>query len=183
MFSTNISGMKFCENDGDEYRGTALLPHICNVSDVRRHEGDLSRVSHEDVVFLACWRSWWRLPHNATKRLSAVPSSMGSTYSVRSRWRRIAPVPSAAIGWQLNAARRSSAPSNRYGSGAAFHQEMNTSRGLELLSHDFCYSNRAYSYKQHINPQMHQMKHICVLLGLRPPWGFTNRRQIILSDP
>jgi hypothetical protein len=58
---------------------------------------------------------------------------------------------------------------NRYGSGAAFHQEMNTSRSLELMSRDFCYSNCAYSYNQHINPQMHKMEHICVLLALFSP--------------
>lgn len=86
-----------------------LLPHICNVPDVRTHECDLIRVSHEDIVILACWRLWWRVPHNATKRPSAVPWSMGSMYSVRSRWRRISPVPSAATDWQLTAARRSSA--------------------------------------------------------------------------
>jgi len=89
MFSTNILGTKFAKMTVSvrtmSIRGTALLPHICNVTDVRRHEVDLSWVSHEDVVFLACWRSWWRLPHNATKRPSAVLSSMGSTCSARSR--------------------------------------------------------------------------------------------------
>jgi hypothetical protein len=58
---------------------------------------------------------------------------------------------------------------NRYGSGAGFHQEMNTSKGLELLSRDFYYSNRAYSYNQHINPQMHQMKtNLCFIWSFFP---------------
>jgi len=49
---------------------------------------------------------------------------------------------------------------NRYGSGAD-----DTNLVLELLYRDFCYSYRAYIYNQHINSQMYQMKHICVLLG------------------
>lgn len=96
----------------DDCRGKALLPHICNISDFRRHEGDISRVSHEDV-FLAFWLSSWRQPHNATKRPSVVLSSMGS------RWCRISLPRNAAIGWQLTAARRSSAPSTGTVTGAA----------------------------------------------------------------
>jgi len=46
---------------------------------------------------------------------------------------------------------------------------MNTSKGLEHLPRDFCYSNRAYPYNQHISPQVHQMKNICILLGLFSP--------------
>jgi hypothetical protein len=95
------------------------LPHIYNISNVCKHEVDLSRVSHEDVVFLACWRWWWRPPQHATKRPSVVRLNMGSTYSARSRWRRVAPVRSAAISWQLAAARLSSAPSTGNASGAA----------------------------------------------------------------
>jgi hypothetical protein len=63
---------------------------------------------------------------------------------------------------------------------------MNTSKGLELLSRDFCYSNRAYSYNQHINPQMHQIKtHLCFIRSFFPPVRFyvqkTNTRNSFRS--
>jgi hypothetical protein len=70
---------------------------------------------------------------------------------------------------------------NRYGSKCSLPSEAATSKGLDLPSLDFGYSNRAYAYNQHTNPQMHLMTHICVF---RCNFSFqVLRTEDNLSDP